>query len=177
MIDLRTLFQDPDRRPARYRAFLRLARHLDRALQKSGRLELAARFVLAEEAGACRETGIAPIDAARAARRHGCDPEILRAIRHMSGSFHVLKVTRPDMAEELGPKCSHERSTLSRALTFCDLRTGPDGAPVPVEAKIAASLPGALPEDARSLVNDEFRKIDAEFAAFLDADLGPDIPA
>jgi hypothetical protein len=77
-------------------------------------------------------TGFHPLDGGRFLRAQGHE-ELARLVAHHSGARLEAELRGiSDYCVEF----PFEDGPLDRALTFCDLTTGPDGSPMPLEARI-----------------------------------------
>lgn len=129
------LFGDSDR-ALHIRSVVRLAEYLDRRLALGGDLRRAACYHDIGYADVASVTGFHPVDGALLARRHGLPHIVAEAILHHTGAFHEMRAHRSDLATYYGASCKMLDSLVSRALTFCDLRSGVSGGLVSAQHRI-----------------------------------------
>lgn len=79
-----------------------------------------------------RATGFHPLDGARFLREEGFPEQVVSLVAHHSGAAIEARVRGVDGLSEFAEP---ERELLD-ALTFCDLTTGPEGAPVSAAARL-----------------------------------------
>lgn len=121
-------FDEGADRLAHIRRVLQTAREIEARHPFDGRLVAAALYHDLGYAPDLAVTGYHPIDGAMLARADGLDAEIVDAVLHHSGAWLLAQRTRPELAaEHYGPACRMMDTPLSRALTFCDNRSGPRG--------------------------------------------------
>jgi hypothetical protein len=82
-------------------------------------------------APAIANTGFHPLDGARFVRDSGW-PEAAELVAHHTGARNEALLREVDLVDEF----QFKNSLLYRALTFCDLTTGPEGAPTSVNARV-----------------------------------------
>lgn len=158
------------RRGKHIKAVVERAKHLDRRLSMGGALVQAACYHDIGYAAAARTTGFHPLDGALLARRHGLDHQVADAVLFHTGAFGEMRRLRPDLASYYTNGCGMTQTLLSRALTFCDLRTGVDGQPVSLQERLKdiqnrhSKNTGLL--EAIKEYTPIFREIDQEFANF-----------
>ncbi|KHQ54737.1 HD domain-containing protein [Mameliella alba] len=158
-------------RLAHIRQVMRVAQVVEARQDFGGRLVIAVAYHDIGYARAFAETGFHPVDGAILARADGCDAEVVDAVLHHSGARGLCLRTRPDLAGHYGPACRMMDTRLSRALTFCDNRSGPNGEALTLAERIAdirqrhAGNPALLETTANYLPL--FERIDAEFAPLL----------
>jgi putative nucleotidyltransferase with HDIG domain len=118
-------------------------------------------------------TGFHPVDGAIAARNHKLEETIVRAILHHGGSWREARVMYPDLDGFYGPECLMMETPLSRALTYCDFHTGPQGQAFSLDARmtdIRARHSANKPLlDIMEEYHERFKEIDAEWQAVLEA--------
>ncbi|KUF10816.1 HD domain-containing protein [Pseudoponticoccus marisrubri] len=175
MRDPERLFPAGADRLAHIRRVMQTARALEARRCFGGRLVLAAAYHDIGYAPSLVVTGFHPVDGALVARRDGLDTEIVDAVLHHSGARALAQRSRPDLVAHYGPVCRMMDTALSRALTFCDLRSGPRGERLSQSERLAeiavrhagnAALLAAM-EEARP----DFMAIEAEFGPCLAAPL------
>ncbi|WP_420326720.1 HD domain-containing protein [Mameliella sp.] len=158
-------------RLAHIRRVMELARRVEARQDFGGRLVIAAAYHDIGYAETFAKTGFHPVDGAILARSDGCGAEVVDAVLHHSGARGLCLRTRPDLAGHYGPTCRMMDTALSRALTFCDNRSGPNGETLTLSQRIAdirqrhAGNPALLETTADHLPL--FERIDVEFAPLL----------
>lgn len=158
-------------RLAHIQQVMRTARRIEAQRPFGGRLVIAAAYHDLGYAQPLCVTGFHPVDSALIAREDGLDDEIIDAVLHHSGARGLAARSRPDLLHHYGPDCRMTRTALSRALTFCDNRSGPTGAPLSLTQRLSdirvrhAATPPVLETTQAYLP--EFEAIDAEFSALL----------
>ncbi|MBW4983244.1 hypothetical protein KZZ07_11885 [Mameliella sp. CS4] len=158
-------------RLAHIQQVMRTARIVEARQEFGGRLVIAAAYHDIGYAEAFAVTGFHPVDGAVLARADGCDAGVVDAVLHHSGARGLCLRMRPDLAGRYGPTCRMMDTALSRALTFCDNRSGPNGEALTLAERIAdirwrhAGNPALLETTADYLPL--FERIDAEFARLL----------
>lgn len=81
-------------------------------------------------------TGFHPLDGARFLRDvEGADERLCRLVAHHS--YAGVEARRRGLAGELVAEFPPLDGLVADALTYCDMTTGPDGAPVEVETRLA----------------------------------------
>lgn len=78
-------------------------------------------------------TGFHPLDGARFVRQEGHE-QVARLVAHHSGARHEARLRGIQDFEDEFPFLDCE---LDRALTYCDLTTGPDGARVSLQERVS----------------------------------------
>ncbi len=150
---------------------MQIARALEARRSFGGRLVTAAAYHDIGYAEALAVTGYHPIDGALVARHDGLDAEIVDAVLHHSGARTLAQRSRPDLMPHYGPDCRMMCTALSRALTFCDTHSGPQGEHFTLTERIAeirtrhasnTALLAALEES-----QPEFQAIEAEFLPLM----------
>ncbi|MGW4662245.1 HD domain-containing protein [Streptosporangium sandarakinum] len=82
------------------------------------------------------DTGFHPLDGARYLRDvHQADARICCLVAHHSCA--VNEARNRDLFDALTSEFDQERPELVEALTYCDMTTGPDGAPLDVTERLA----------------------------------------
>lgn len=159
-------------RLAHIRQVVALAHRLEHRKSFGGRLIAAAVYHDIGYAPDLAATGFHPVDGAVLAKTHGLDAGTVDAVLHHSGARSLAVMTRPDLLCHYGARCRMMETELSRALTFCDNRSGPLGEPLSLDARAAdirrrhAAAPAILAVLETSMPR--FCAIDAEFRALLD---------
>ncbi|WP_433230906.1 HD domain-containing protein [Actinomadura formosensis] len=82
------------------------------------------------------ETGFHPLDGARYLRdAHNAQPALCQLVAHHSCA--ILEARERGLSDTLTQEFPPADPHLSRALTYCDMTTTPDGAPVDVKTRLA----------------------------------------
>lgn len=97
-----------------------------------GQLEAAALLHDIGYAPALAVTGFHPLDGARFVRDQG-QPELAQLVAHHTGARNEARLRGIDALELEFPFAD---SLAQRALTYCDLTTGPDGSPTDVRHRV-----------------------------------------
>jgi putative nucleotidyltransferase with HDIG domain len=134
----RTLLQEPlPRRWAHVQGVAATARALAPVLGADADLVTAAAWL--HDIGyspALADSGFHPLDGARYLRHTERADEILcRLVAHHSGA--ITEAAERGLATELAREFRPARRDLSDALVYCDMTTGPDGQPLPVDQRLA----------------------------------------
>lgn len=136
-----------------------------------GKLELAALYHDIGYAETWKITGFHPVDGALTAREHGLPEAVAQAILHHGGSWSEARRLRPDVMKYYGPACRMMDDPLYRAMSFCDLHTGPSGKRISLDERLAdirqrhaANLPLM---EVMSEYEERFRAIAAEWLPVL----------
>lgn len=112
-------------------------------------------------------TGFHPLDGARYVRDEGF-PELASLVAHHTGARNEALLRGIDGFAEEFP---YEDSLMLRALTYCDLTTGPDGSRSNVEDRVDEIIQRYGPDHVVSrgvmIGHPEFKRIEAEFDALL----------
>ncbi|NTU77296.1 MAG: HD domain-containing protein [Alphaproteobacteria bacterium] len=121
-------------------------------------------------------TGFHPVDGSLVARQHGFSSAVIEAILYHSGSWDEARQKRPDLSIYYDGECCMMQKALSRALTFCDLRTGPVGQSLSLAQRLA-DIRGRCGENAPWLQTaeeyaDRFQKIDDEWSVYVNKEKG-----
>ena len=82
-------------------------------------------------------TGFHPVDGAIAARDHGLDEDIAQAVLYHSGSWREARLMCPDLNDYYATECRMMELPLARAVTYCDLHTGPQGQRFSLEDRLS----------------------------------------
>ena len=111
-----------------------LAKEVGRAFAEDGDTLVAAAYLHdIGYAPALAKTGFHPLDGARFVRAHGYE-RLACLVAHHSGARYEAELRGIDNFLEEFPYLD---SDLDRALTYCDLTTGPDGTRVHLEQRVA----------------------------------------
>ena len=127
--------------PRRFRHVQGVARQAERiaaVVGADGELLVAAAWL--HDIGYAPEladAGFHPLDGARFLRRQGADGRLCGLVAHHSCA--VIEAEMRGLAEDLLTEFPREESTVSDALTYCDLTTGPDGQRLTVEERLAGA--------------------------------------
>jgi putative nucleotidyltransferase with HDIG domain len=136
--DIRAAFPEGAPRYAHIVGVVSLANEVESAYKEfGGKLKLAALYHDIGYSAQYRVTGFHPVDGAMAARKHGLSEEIAQAILYHGGSWKEAQLLRPDLKEYYADQCQMMATPLSRAMTYCDLHTGPNGEAFSVEERLA----------------------------------------
>lgn len=158
-------------RLAHIRQVIELARALEARRGFGGRLIAAALYHDLGYAPEFAQTGFHPVDSAVLARADGLDPVVTDAVLHHSGARTLAELSRPDVLAAYGPVCRMMDTELSRALTFCDNHTGPNGERFTLSERLAeirqrhAARPAILAVLDRHMP--QFLSIEAEFLPLM----------
>jgi hypothetical protein len=91
-------------------------------------------------------TGFHPLDGARYLRdAWRASPQLCRLVANHTGA--LIEAQERGLGEQLATEFPAPDSLLYDALTFCDLRTGPDGRPLSVEQRLAEIAARYGPDD------------------------------
>lgn len=165
-------FAPDNDRLAHIQQVIRTAQAIEARRSFAGRLIAAATYHDIGYAPSLATTGFHPVDGAETARKDGFDGEIVDAVLHHSGARGLASRSRPDLMHMYGPDCRMTETALSRALTFCDNRSGPRGESLSLAARIAdirvRHAGNAAILDTTEAYLPVFEAIDAEFAPLLD---------
>ena len=165
-------FAPDNDRLAHIQQVIRTARAIEARRSFAGRLIAAAAYHDIGYARSLATTGFHPVDGAEIGRKDGFDGEIVDAVLHHSGARGLASRSRPGLMHMYGPDCRMTETALSRALTFCDNRSGPRGESLSLAARIAdiqvRHAGNAAILDTTEAYLPVFEAIDAEFAPLLD---------
>ncbi|GAB5388745.1 MAG: hypothetical protein Alpg2KO_17130 [Alphaproteobacteria bacterium] len=136
-----------------------------------GKLVQAALYHDIAYAPDLRQSGFHPVDGAHQAAQDELPADVVDAVLHHSGAFGEMERMQPDLRADYGQACRMMQTKLSRALTFCDLRSGADGRPVSLTERLA-DIRDRHSRNHALLANldaydKQFRQIDQEFAHLL----------
>ncbi|TQN28332.1 putative nucleotidyltransferase with HDIG domain [Haloactinospora alba] len=91
-------------------------------------------------------TGFHPLDGARYLRGgERADERVCALVAHHSGA--LVEAEERGLLDELTSEFALPRPDLLKALTYCDMTTGPDGKHLPVEQRLSEILERYEPED------------------------------
>lgn len=112
-------------------------------------------------------TGFHPLDGARFVREHG-HVEVASLVAHHTGARHEARLRGLD---EFLAEYPFEDSRLHRAVTYCDLVTGPDGQRTTVAERVAEIVrrygKGHVVSRSAALSLPAFLEIEAEIGALI----------
>ncbi len=125
---VRPFFPEGAPRYAHIASAVQLAQRIENACGSfGGKLILATLYHDLGYSKQWNVTGFHPVDGAIAARNHGLDEDIAQAVLYHSGSWCEARLMCPDLDEDYAAECRMMELPLARAVTYCDLHTGPQG--------------------------------------------------
>lgn len=120
-------------------------------------------------------TGFHPLDGARFVRKSG-DLDTACLVAHHTGARNEALLR--SLSDELEREFPYDDSLLQRALTYCDLTTGPDGAATDVDSRVAEIVEryGADHVVSRGILmgHPEFKRIEDEIESLLPVSGSPE---
>ena len=125
---VRDFFPEGAPRYAHIVSAVRIAEQIEAACGRfDGKLILATLYHDLGYSPQWNVTGFHPVDGAIAARDHGLGEDIVQAILYHSGSWREARLMCPDLDGYYASSCLMMEMPLARAVTYCDLHTGPQG--------------------------------------------------
>ncbi|MDR3423664.1 MAG: HD domain-containing protein [Alphaproteobacteria bacterium] len=170
---VRAAFHDNIPRYTHIAGVVGLAENIEKNYGKfDGKLIRAAIYHDIGYAEPYRVTNFHSVDGALAARKHGIGEDIAEAVLYHTGSWIDMRLLRLDLKDYYDAECRMMKTPLNRAVSFCDLHTGPLGQRFSLDERLADIVNRYGPKsnilEAFKVYDKRFHEIDSEWSPYLD---------